>query len=148
MTAHANGDLSFFIKFHIYCQEFKQVRMARLRTLAQKKRLLVYVDNTAYNVVIQRTVTYYRFWAGYVHSCLRAAEVDAGNSIAFRGVAVHAGPSDTSYHFVRACYHWHAHGIANGAGALRPASLPAPSPARPRPCACDTHKKTQHAVAA
>lgn len=28
VTAHAGGDLGFFIKFHIYCQEFKQVRKA------------------------------------------------------------------------------------------------------------------------
>eukprot|EP00904_Undaria_pinnatifida_P007285 jgi/Undpi1/3687/HiC_scaffold_16.g07057.m1 len=25
VTEHANGDLSFFIRFHIYCQEFKQI---------------------------------------------------------------------------------------------------------------------------
>lgn len=32
VTAHANGDLGFFIKFHIYCQEFKQVRGGEGRT--------------------------------------------------------------------------------------------------------------------
>lgn len=30
VTAHANGDLSFFVQFHIYCLEFKQVRGASM----------------------------------------------------------------------------------------------------------------------
>ncbi|CAN0099265.1 unnamed protein product, partial [Hapterophycus canaliculatus] len=39
VTAHANGDLGFFIKFHIYCQEFKQICLDSLSDAKEMENL-------------------------------------------------------------------------------------------------------------
>ncbi|CAN0341004.1 unnamed protein product [Laminaria digitata] len=39
VTAHANGDLSFFIRFHIYCQEFKQICLDSLSDAKEMENL-------------------------------------------------------------------------------------------------------------
>ncbi|CAN0168264.1 unnamed protein product, partial [Ectocarpus sp. 12 AP-2014] len=39
VTAHANGDLGFFMKFHIYCQEFKQICLDSLSDAKEMENL-------------------------------------------------------------------------------------------------------------
>lgn len=39
VTAHADGDLSFFIHFHIYCQEFKQICLDSLSDAKEMENL-------------------------------------------------------------------------------------------------------------